>query len=64
MDCIKKEYILRIVWSNNSDEIEHLSESYSGVERIRFEVDGKFVEPPEDMQKILRNHSTDILGIC
>ena len=64
MDGVKKEYILRIVWSKDQDELEHLSESYSGVERIRFEVDGRLVEPPEHMQKILRKHDTDTLGIC
>jgi len=60
---MKKEYVLRIVWTKDQDQIEHLSEEYSGVDIIKFEVDGKYIEPPEAMQKILREISTDTLGI-
>lgn len=61
---LKREYVLRIIWTKDQDEIEHLSEEYSGVERVRFEIDGNYVEPPEDMQQILRKINSDTLGIC
>ena len=61
---LKREYVLRVIWTKDKDEIEHLSEEYSDAEKVQFEVFGTLVEPPEAMQKILRKINSDTLGIC
>ena len=33
---IKREYVLRVIWTKGKDEIDHLSEEYTGVEKIKF----------------------------
>ena len=56
----KKEYILKIIWCD--DEVSHLSEQYSELDKFNFEVDGKLIEVPESMYKYL-NNCDDTLGV-
>ena len=49
----KKEYILKIIWSADKDELNHLSEEFSDIETFRFEVNGKMIDIPKDMRKYL-----------
>jgi hypothetical protein len=58
----KKEYILRIVWSKGKDEIKHLSEQFSDLDKFNFEVEGRVIEVPQAMNKYL-DRCDDNLGV-
>jgi len=61
-DNMVKEYILRIVFDESSDEIEHLSEKID--QRLAIEVEGRDVEISEEMSDyLLKNIDSEILGI-
>ena len=61
-DNMVKEYILRIVFDESSDEIEHLSERVD--QKLAIEVDGKDIEISEEMSNyLLKNLDSEILGI-
>tara|TARA_Y100001951_G_C11097619_1_gene160204 strand:- start:105 stop:308 length:204 start_codon:yes stop_codon:yes gene_type:complete len=61
-DNMVKEYVLRIVFDESSDEIEHLSERID--QKLAIEVDGKDIEISEEMSNyLLKNLDSEILGI-
>ena len=49
----KKEYILKIIWSADKDELNHLSEEFSDIETYKLEVNGKLMDAPKGMRKYL-----------
>ena len=59
-----KEYVLRIILDTDTDTIEHLSESYSDSDTLSLEINGERLEVPKDMQKVLMDIDTDILGMA
>jgi len=64
MDKKIKQYILKIIWDMNEDELLHLSEEFSDLEQFNFEVAGKKVRPPKEMQKYLKDLPDFTLGLA
>ncbi len=62
---MKKEYVLRIVFCDNDEEIELLTEYCDDIEdaTVVFEVDGAEVDIPKAMEKALLKLDNDILGL-
>ena len=57
-----KEYILKIIYSGKSDEIEHLSESFSS--GFCIEIDGKDIPITDEMGHYMLKHlETETIGI-
>ena len=54
-----KQYILKMIWSMEEDELIHLSEEFSDLETFTFDIGGKKIIPPKDMQKILNDLDND-----
>ena len=59
-----KKYNLKIVYNVKTGEITHLSEHHSDLDIINFEVDGRLVRVPREMQKLIEDFYDDNLGIC
>ena len=57
-----KKYILKMIWDMNKDELMHLSEEFSDLDKLNFEIDGKIIAAPEGMIKYLVD-TDQILGI-
>ena len=66
---MKKEYILRVIFSDLDDEIELLTEYCDDIdcdcesETVVFEVEGDELDMPKSMIKALKELDTDILGL-
>ena len=58
-----KQYILKMIWSMEEDELIHLSEEFSDLETFTFDIGGRKVRPPQEMQKILNEIDQWILGL-
>ena len=58
-----KKYNLKIVYDINTGEVTHLSESFSDLDKVNFEVDGRIIAVPEEMQVMINEIAEDILGI-
>ena len=63
MNSKLKQYILKMIWSMDEDELIHLSEEFSDIETYTFDIDGKKVKPPKEMQKILNDLDDWTLGM-
>lgn len=57
-----KKYILKMIWDMNKDELMHLSEEFSDLDKLNFEIDGKIIAAPEGMMEYLVD-TDQILGI-
>ena len=58
-----KKYSLRIKYDSSTGEITHLSESFSDLDRVTFEVDGVMIDVPEEMQIMINKIAEDNLGV-
>jgi len=64
-----KEYVLRVIFNDEDDEIELLTEYCDEldcdceVETVVFEVEGNELDIPKNMIKALKELDTDILGL-
>jgi len=58
-----KKYILKMIWDMNDDEILHLSEEFSDLDKLKFEIDGEIIAAPEGMVEYLTD-TQEILGIA
>ena len=63
-DYMKKEYVLRIVYNTETQEIEHLSESFSDEDRLCMIVDDEEVEISEELRELLDKMDSYIIGLC
>ena len=61
---MKKEYVLRIVYDTETQEIEHLSESFSDEDKLHMVVDDKEVEISEELRELLEKMDSYIIGLC
>ena len=57
-----KKYILKMIWDMNKDELMHLSEEFSDLDNLNFEIDGEIIAAPEGMMEYLVD-TDQILGI-
>jgi len=57
-----KKYILKMIWDMNKDELMHLSEEFSDLDKLNFEIDGEIIAAPEGMMEYLVD-TDQILGI-
>jgi len=57
-----KKYILKMIWDMNKDELMHLSEEFSDLDKLNFEIDGEIIAAPEGMIEYLVD-TDQILGI-
>ena len=57
-----KKYILKMIWDMNDDELLHLSEEFSDLDKLNFEIDGRIIAAPEGMIEYLID-TQEILGI-
>ena len=66
---MKKEYVLRVIFNDDDDEIELLTEYCDDIdcdcesETVVFEVEGDELDMPKSMIKALKELDTDILGL-
>jgi hypothetical protein len=66
---MKKEYVLRVIFNDDGDEIELLTEYCDDldceceVDTVVFEVEGNELDIPKSMVKALKELDTDILGL-
>tara|TARA_R110002020_G_scaffold19535_5_gene67422 strand:+ start:79 stop:282 length:204 start_codon:yes stop_codon:yes gene_type:complete len=66
---MKKEYVLRVIFNDDNDEIELLTEYCDDidceceVDIVVFEVEGNELDIPKSMIKALKELDTDILGL-
>jgi len=60
---MEKRYVLTIVWNPETGEIEHLSEEFSDLEVISFEINGHKLDLDDDLIEELESMNTEILGI-
>lgn len=51
-----------MIWDMNKDELMHLSEEFSDLDKLNFEIDGKIIAAPEGMMEYLVD-TDQILGI-
>jgi len=59
---MSKEYVLKIVYSGKSDEIEHLSERFSS--GFTIEIDGIDIPITDEMGNYMIEHvEADIIGV-
>ena len=64
-----KEYVLRVIFNDEDDEIELLTEYCDELdcdcesETVVFEVEGNELDIPKNMIKALKELDTDILGL-
>lgn len=58
-----KKYILKMIWDMNKDELMHLSEEFSDLDKLNFEIDGEIIAAPEGMMEYLVD-TDQILGIA
>jgi hypothetical protein len=58
----RKVYKLKIIWSEDLG-VTHLSEEFSDLDKIRFEVNGELLDVPEEMQREVDKINSDILGL-
>ena len=66
---MKKEYVLRVIFNDDGDEIDLLTEYCDDVDcecevdTVVFEVEGNELDIPKSMVKALKELDTDILGL-
>ncbi len=59
----RKKYSLKIVYNINTDEIAELREEFSDLDSINFEVDGRVIKVPQELQDIIEEIHDDTLGL-
>tara|TARA_R100000152_G_C6753569_1_gene177331 strand:+ start:902 stop:1090 length:189 start_codon:yes stop_codon:yes gene_type:complete len=58
-----KKYNLKIIYDTKTGDIEHLSEDFSDLDILNFEIDGKSVAVPKELQEMIQEICEDELGI-
>ena len=59
----KKKYNLKIVYNIDTDEITELKEEFSDLDSINFEIDGRIIKVPQELQDIIEEIHDDTLGL-
>ena len=59
----KKRYRLTIMWDPVSGEVTHLSEEFSDLDNIVFEINGFRLKIPKELQKEMEDINIEILGL-
>ena len=59
-----KKYKLVIKYDISTGEVLRLSEEFSDLEVFKININGRIMEMPEEMQKLLGEGYEDTLGVC
>ena len=60
---MKKRYVLKIVWDPVDGEIEELSEEFSDLDSVVFQINGYILDLDKELMKELEGMNTEILGL-
>ena len=58
-----KKYVLKVFYEPDTDEIVHLSESFSDCDEYKLVVDDREISIPRDMQDYIRDLDLDDVGV-
>ena len=63
-DYMKKKYVLKIVYDTRTQEIDHLSESFTDEDRLCMLVDDEEIDISEELRELLDEMDSYIIGLC